>query len=345
MKSYFRLYTDNKLEYNSSIFDLIDGDKETKQTKGLAYILANHHDFLFYFLDYKPICDSIRRKLNNCFDKKTITTIEVSAERVSSNKKRADIIVKIDSNDNPFFALIIEAKSIKVNSNAENLRNQLLYYLDENQFPDLIHYQKIGIALTKYKHNLSDIICLTWDDIIQLLFDYCKKRNSSEIVLQYMKFLTQIDKAMKYYEKEVLSIPAGRSFNLVERFKIYACPDTNSYNYKKAIFLGFRNKGGGVMDKLYKLDDIIVFNPTVASEIETFKNSIYPGDVKQRILDYIESSFKNQLNYNMRFYVLSESDNIELKNKPKPLRNNVKFTYFTLSEVISKQIITPESQK
>jgi len=150
---------------------------------------------------------------------------------------------------------------------------------------------------------------------------------------------------MKFYEKEVLSIPAGKSHKLVDEFNIYACPDTKYYNYKKSIFVGFRKSKGGVMERLYKIEEIIILNPTNESELETFKNSTYSDKVKIRVSDYIRTEdFGKQLEYDMRFYVLSESEKIELPHQPKPERNNAKFTYYTLTEVLTNKIIVPESK-
>jgi len=88
MKKIFRLYTDNRANYNSSIFDLIDGDKETKQTKGLAYVFSQYNDFLFAFFNYKPVSIAISHLLDAKIDKRNITAIEVSAERLIKDKKR-----------------------------------------------------------------------------------------------------------------------------------------------------------------------------------------------------------------------------------------------------------------
>jgi len=348
MKKFFRLYTDNQTEYNSSIFDLINGDKETKQTKGLAYVFSQYTDFLFSFLEYPPISEILDKKLGIELNKKTITSIEVSAERISTDKKRADIVVKIDANKQPLVAVIIEAKSIKVNVNQQSLSAQIKGYLGENQFPDLIHYPKIGVALTKYNQNIPEIANVSWENLIQLLLKFCKKKKPDDIINQYLKFLTEIDKTMKFYEKEVLSLPAGQSLDLVEKYNIYACPNSKSYNYKKPIFVGFRKTGGGIMERLYKIEDIIILNPIIESELETFKNSTYSDEIKDRILKYVEAEkCKGQLDSvdEKRFYVLSNTEIIELTNRPKPKRNNVKFTYYTLSEVLSKEIITPASQQ
>jgi len=51
MKTYFRLYnSEDKTKIESSLFDLISGDKETKQKKGLAYVLAKNQYFLINLL-------------------------------------------------------------------------------------------------------------------------------------------------------------------------------------------------------------------------------------------------------------------------------------------------------
>jgi hypothetical protein len=346
MKKFFRLYTDNQSEYNSSIFDLISGDKETKQTKGLAYIFSQYTDFLFDFLEYQPVLDTML--CHGCtINKKDITVIEISAERFTTDKKRADIVIKIDSNKAPLIAIIIEAKSIKVNTNQQDLHKQIKGYLEDNQFPDLKEYIRVGVALTKYNQNIPDIANVSWENLIQLLLEFCKKKESKNTTInQYLKFITEIDKEMKYYEKEVLSIPAGKSLKLVEQFNIYVCPDTKNYNYKKPIFVGFRKAGGGIMERLYKIEDIIILNPTVKSEVETFNNSVYSTDIKRRILNYIKAAnYGAQIDFDERFYILSETEVIELNNKPRPKKNNAKFTYYTLSEVLSKEIIVPASQQ
>ncbi len=44
-KTNFRLYSDDrKSKLRSTVFDLISGNKETKQTKGLAYAFSLHPD-------------------------------------------------------------------------------------------------------------------------------------------------------------------------------------------------------------------------------------------------------------------------------------------------------------
>lgn len=344
MKTYFRLYSNTQTEFNSSIFDLINGDNETKQTKGLAYILSQYDKFLFAFINSPKVKKVIKNKLNIQIDYNRISSIVVSAERFTIDKKRADIIIKIEQDKLPLVALIIEAKNIKTYINQDTLSKQIEHYLEDNTFPDLINYPKIGIVLTKYNQNIPNVININWNDIIQLLFDFCKKDLKNSLIKQYLLFLTQIDKAMKYYEKEVLSIPAGRSIENVEKYNIYVCPDTKDYSYKKPLFVTFRAAKGGIMNKLYKIEDILILNPTNKSEIESLLNSTYSENIKNRIIEYIKASNYSDINYDERFYILSESENIDLPNNPKPQRNNAKFTYYTLKDILTKEIVIPESK-
>jgi hypothetical protein len=346
--SYFRLYVDNKTEFNSTLFDLISGDKETKQTKGLAYILYQYNDFLFNFIQFPPISEKITYELKEHLNISKITHIEVSAERITTDKNRADIVIKIDLDSKPTLAILIEAKSIKANVNQQLLNEQLKKYLSEEQFPEFMAYKKIGVVLTKYRQTIPEVVNISWEDVIQLLFNYCKKQSSNEIISQYLKFITEVDKNMKYYEKEVLSIPAGKSLLFVEKYNIYSCPDTETYNYKKAIFVGFRKSGGGEMEKLYKIEDVFIMNPNNDSEMKIFQNSTYSEEIKNKINRYIESTkveeFFESIDTNYRFYILSDKA-IELPNKPRHERNNAKFTYYSIAEVLSNKTIIPESKK
>lgn len=346
MKTHFRLYTDTKTDFQSSIFDLINGDKETKQTKGLAYVFSQYENFLFSFLEFKPVKDVLKKCLKSNLKIDEITSIEVSAERLTLDKRRADIVIKIDLKKKPLIALIIEAKSIKTNVNQQSLLEQISNYLDDKQFPELNNYQKIGIVLTKYSQSIPNVVNIRWENIVNILLDFCKKLRPNEIINQYLNFLTQIDKSMKYYEKEVLSIPAGKSLAMVQQHSIYVCPDTKSYNYKRPLFVTFRQANGGVMNRLYKIEDIFVLNPTNQNEVQALKDSTYSDSVKTRIMNYLTAAnYNTPIDYDERFYILSETESIDLSSSPRPQRNNAKFTYYTLKEILTKQIVIPESQQ
>ena len=146
---------------------------------------------------------------------------------------------------------------------------------------------------------------------------------------------------MRYYEKEVLSIPAGRSITKVEKHKIYECPNNKYFNHKKALFVTFRHSGS-IMKKLYKIDEILILNPSLKNGIESFNNSTFSKEIKLRILKYI-GEYKTAGEEN--FYILSESEIIPLVNVPKIKYPFRKYTYFNLSEILTEKELIVESQK
>ncbi|NDY73082.1 hypothetical protein DO021_15475 [Desulfobacter hydrogenophilus] len=347
MKKIFRLYENGKAKFESSVFDMITGEKETKQTKGLAYLLKEYPSLIRDILKLNKI------RNHSCFSKKRlklrwkeINSIEVLAEKITKSGNRVDIIIKINEKSAPLLAIIIEAKSIKSNIKYSAVIPQIEKYLEMGEISDLEGYSKIPIILTKFKSMLGsdDIISLTWQDIIDII-SKSNERNKNNLIGQYYQFITGVNNKMHYYEKEVLSIPAGKTFDLVEKYKIYECPNNSSYNYKKTIFITFRNTGGGVMKKLYKIEDIIVFNPAEKSDLDRVMDSMTEEQTKkERLQDFIKECKYEHPGEEKKFYILSADEIIDLQNKPKPKRNNAKFTYYRLFDILTKSIVEPASK-
>ena len=345
VNTHFRLYSDGKSNLQSSVFDLISGDKETKQTKGLAYILSLYPEFLVKFIDIPEIKVQLSKSIGKSLNVKEIGAIDVSAEMVTSTKKRADIVLRIYLKDSSSIAIIIEAKSIKTKG-YNDIKSQIYNYLNDGEIADLQGVIKIGIVLSKYRHNIPNVVNLEWSKIITLTHSFCnnykvKEDSKYNTLRDYFKFITNIENEMYFYEKEVLSIPAGKSHDKVETLGIYECPNNKNFSYKKPIYVTFR-KTGSFMEFLYKIDDIVVLNPCDERELENLKQSTIPSEIIKRILAYIA---KTELtNEEKRFYILSE-DKIELKHKPRPISNIQKHTYFSLSDILTKDRLVPESQK
>lgn len=134
-------------------------------------------------------------------------------------------------------------------------------------------------------------------------------------------------------EREVISIPASGTTDIIYKYKVHAHPDKSTgYNYKEALYYTFRKKGG-VMEKLFTLDFIVSLDPYDPSDIDVH---IQNTDKKQRVLDYIEERMASfgfdHLDTNYKFYILKEE--IDLPHYPKrPRQNN--HCYFTLREIFS----------
>lgn len=352
-KTSFRLYQSDNSNIKSTIFDMVDGDRETKQTKGLAYMIANYPDVLSAILNLTKIKNKLKELLNsNCKDVLQADFIQVDAEMLAEKpaKIRRDITISFLKGRRKVLVIVIEAKSIKLN-NPKSICEQLSMYFDDKYFLKDKDIPQLGITLTKYNQVLDDkFVSITWSEIINVLHKLLNKNKNNreyELLHEYFKFITKVDKAMKYYEKEVLSIPAGSTFDLINEYHIHACPNTSKYSYKDALFITFRNSGGGEMSKLYKIKNVFCFSPNNEAQLMSLSEQIVTdGDDIDRLLQYIEKRKEGKLKFEKadeyRFYILSKKndengndENIELMHKPRPKTNNAGGWYYTLSEILS----------
>lgn len=148
----------------------------------------------------------------------------------------------------------------------------------------------------------------------------------------------EINKKDFKYEREVISIPASGTIDLIYEYRIHAHPDNSrSYPYKKALYYTFRKKGG-IMERLYTLAKTISFNPNKIEEIQQFNLN---KDEAQRVESYVkqrkeEFGFSEEGNY--KFYILDKCLKLE-KQVSLPKQNNQ--AYFRISEMYSgKEIIS-----
>jgi hypothetical protein len=336
MKSTFRLYN----QVNSSFFNLIKGISEVQQTKGLALLLSKSDIFLNEFI-YK-LTD---KKLE--FDE-----VIVNSELQSGAKKdggRIDILIRLFFNKKPIKSFLIEAKSAKINIEQDSVISQLNRYVDEG-FPELEAFTKqdslLLVSLTKYNTFSADnkYRFVTWSEIIDMLLkikDKSKEQFLNELTLDYLKFLTNIKGTMKFYENEVLSIPTAKETNLLatEEPYIYECPDNAKYRINsKPLYVAFRKSGGGEMNKLFGVDDIIILNPS--TDLDTFMNDdSYVKDVRDRVKKYCDVTNLKEVDDRKQFFILSETNIIELKHNPKPLKNNSYRAYYQLADILKNDVV------
>jgi hypothetical protein len=324
MKIEFRTYNN----FQSTIFDLINGNKETKQTLALGYLLSNDLKFLKSFLNLKTIKENFGISKLDKFSK-----IIVSTEVISENNKRIDVAISFFLNNLPYKTLVIEAKSIKINVSVKEIKKQIGNYIEKENFPSLKGFKLTGCVLTKNKLviNSGNLISISWDEIIELL------SKQEGLAKDYLTFLSNINGTMKFYEKEVYSIPAGDSYKYQYNYPhIYECPNTSRYiPKKKPLYVTFRMKEG-IMEKLFGIEDIIVFNPFL--DFDTFMiNPKYSDETKKRVKEYCDD-FWGEGNYDdneKQFFILSLENKIELRHKPRPRKNNVARIYYTLAEILN----------
>lgn len=109
---------------------------------------------------------------------------------------------------------------------------------------------------------------------------------------------------MKTYEEEVVSIPAGKTIQGVERYGIYACGDDKQHHFKKCLYMTFREPGG-TMRVLYKLDACY----KAATLGKQIKISNMPFEHEKRIMRFLKDRKVSYFDYATEndvicFYVL-----------------------------------------
>ncbi len=325
MKTTLQIYN----KFNATVFDLISGDTEVKQTIALAYLLSHCDDTLKSFLALPAI-----RNLIGKINIRQYSDIHISAELPSHTRKRADVVLQFYNDGDAEFTLIVEAKSIKADISPMAVQKQLTDYLELQNF-QLHSPKKFGCILTKntLAINTGSICSVSWKDVLTILKD------GSPLAKDYLSFLTNIEGTMKFYEAEVYSIPAGKTSYkyLSDDILMYECPNNGKYKMKKKpLYVTFRKSGGGEMEKLFGLEEVIILNP--AKELENFLMSDYDADIRKRVQMYCESLWENvdYPNEEKQFFILSRDNQIELKHRPRPSqRNNAYRVYYNLADILS----------
>lgn len=149
---------------------------------------------------------------------------------------------------------------------------------------------------------------------------------------------------------EVLSIPAGDSYNFINKYKIHACPDYYTYRYSE--FVTFRSYDNGIMEFISNLSTAKIF--CLASlDIENLENILkekynITHDEYSRLKNYIEDRKRVYTHHeeNLRFYIFEKSKLLYLNHKPRLFKNIQGHTYFDLEDLISGQeIVVIKSKK
>lgn len=338
LRTEFKIYRKDDVKINASIFDFIDGDFETKQTKSLAYVIKIYPSFLKEL--FKIIPDLKYESFNELI---------IDAELRTNMKKRSDILLRMYKNKIAVLALLFEAKSIKSKIvNIKSIEKQIENYLDDPKLKEFSG-KTIGVILTKNELVSEKFNCITWNNLISVLNIYYSKNKNANLIKELSDFLVKINNTMEYYEKEVASIPAQSTIVNVEKYSIYhRYSDMDSI--KKSIFVTFR-KEKGKMEKLYKVKSILTLSPKFIDDIKSNtleENSMFNSLEKKdltNLKEYIINCLSEEIKEDYNFYILDTDHSIDLKHKPKPKRNNLGYWYYSLSELLSgKEIVEVESK-
>ena len=248
----YRLY--NKL--NCSLFDLI-GDKEPDQTKGLGLLLAESSIAMKGFLELVG-----ETEIKSLLKKRWVVDCELRQSLSSNKSLRADIVIRFYDGFNPYKVYVIEAKSVSAKIDLESVASQIANY--KKKFDVLRSFQEKQIVLVTLTNTSSlnqNIKTVTWQDIRNKYsqITVCSKNKGYEIkiIKDYIHYINKIQGAMNFYDIEILSIPASRSIDSINRYNFYECPIHYSYGKKHPLYVAFRKGGShGRIEYLYKIKNI-----------------------------------------------------------------------------------------
>lgn len=315
----------------SSLFDLI-GKKEPDQTKSLGYLLARSETVMESFLEvirkktHKDNPAFKHFRINDFIKDDYYVDCELLLDTEESTKDRADIVIHFPHND---FVIVIEAKSLNATTTAKDAARQGTKYAARLTKNCLV------VSLTNQKEfSTRDYTCIQWSDVVDLFDAIIRKSKNRAVSLEqdFLNYILKINGIMKYYDCEVLSIPAGRTIEAVKKVGIYECPSEEgkwkTRGEHKPLYMAFREKEGYV-EKLYKVDDL--WSISIAGpSFEATKEQIRKDDDVKKIeaLKRIEK-YKEIIQYDKKFiekkwvFILDTEHSIQLPHPVKYRNHNV----------------------
>lgn len=302
---------------NCTIFDLIGGDLEPKQTMALGYLFSKSRSALNAFLKLIGVKVTFDKCIVDCEPRRN----------EEDNNDRIDILLRLYQDEHPVKAIIIEAKSVKAKTSEVAANNQVQKYVS---FPQLKEFSNIEtVTLTQdVKTLVEGSTSITW---LELVNELSRVQGEEPIIKDFINYILNIKgNNMKHYEEEIVSIPAGNSYEAVVSSGIYECPvDYNTP--KKALFMTFREKDGGAMRTLYKLLDVLELDLDDEASIEKVDKQL---NLKDRLDRY--KSIGTPSKGVKKVYVLDVDNAITLPIPVTPMGNNTSKIYYKLGDFIGK---------
>ncbi len=327
----FNAYRRNADKPGKSIFDLLGvGDQETRQTQALAYTLARCPSLLEDIFRCTQIRDWIKRQKLSLPRK--VQSIRIDSELThSAGQERADIICRLNRNHEQSVTLVVEAKRIGGRTpSPDQIAAQLRKYC---VFPELTARKPnlIPVAITHDRLASDEFVSITWREIANWSFEVRPDAVGSDLALDFFNYITRDNRMLNFYEVEVLSVPAGNTYEFTERHHIHAHPDR--FPYKRPLRIAFRQSGSR-MDAIRKIEDIILLDPFDNENGTNLRRTNMKPEIVNRLLGYIDermtnSSFSNEI---YRFYILDAERQIRLPHGPKYVAQN--HQYFSLETLL-----------
>lgn len=315
-----------KYDKISTIFDLIGGDLEPKQTMALGYLFSKSRSALNAFLKLIGVKVTFDKCIVDCEPRRN----------EEDNNDRIDILLRLYQDEHPVKAIIIEAKSVKAKTSEVAANNQVQKYVS---FPQLKDFSNIEtVTLTQdVKTLVEGSTSITW---LELVNELSNVQGKEPIIKDFINYILNIKGNMKHYEEEIVSIPAGNSYEAVVSSGIYECPvEYKRRNPQNPLFITFREKGGGAMKTLYKLLDVLELDLDDEASIEKVDEASIEKVGKQlNLKDRLDryKSFGTPTKGVKRVYVLDIDDAITLPIPVTPMENNTPIINYKISDFIGE---------
>jgi len=128
------------------------------------------------------------------------------------------------------------------------------------------------------------------------------------------------------YDADILSVAAGRTKDIIDRYQIHSCPDR--YVYRKAKYITFRERGTGEMDALYEIKWRLIIPTNARDNLNILDQHGLSVNEVERLTGYMK---ENPFPENDRYYILFRVKS--LIHKPRPSEVNAKTLYYSLGEI------------
>ena len=132
------------------------------------------------------------------------------------------------------------------------------------------------------------------------------------------------------YDTDILSVAAGKTKNIVDRYQIHSCPDR--YTYRKTKYITFRERGTGQMDALYEIKKILIIPTDARDNLNILDQHGLSVNEVERLTGYMK---ENPFPENDRYYILFRSKS--LPHKPRPSEVNAKTLYYSLDAICDSE--------
>lgn len=153
---------------------------------------------------------------------------------------------------------------------------------------------------------------------------------------------------MKSYEEDVLSISAGKAIELVEKYGVYKCPNTEDYNYtsKAVLFWAFREDEHGAMSRLYQLKAICLLPHHIDEDElrvldipEEDKKAIggYQKEEKEKV-ERGEVEWPKEHDGVCRFYIFDGARVVLLPSVALPKNPPQGLVYYRLCDILNPEV-------